>query len=39
MSLHLERLGPKFIALHGPSLSLFLTLYLYFAMLVALWLC
>jgi len=35
MSLYLESLGPKFITLRGLSLSLFLTLCLLFAMLVA----
>jgi len=36
MSLHLERLGPKLLALHGPSISLFSTPRLFFATLVAL---
>ena len=36
MSLHLDRLGPKFSTLYGPSLFLSLTLCLYFALLAAL---
>ena len=34
-SLHLESLGPKFLTLHGPSPSLFLTLCLFLAILAA----